>query len=55
MNLVSTENPAVHPVIYMTAIARFYDITISLNVHTINMKVFSLIDHAKKILHFEAD
>jgi len=52
--LVSTENPTVDSVIYMTAIARFYDITISLNVHT-NMKVFSLIDRAEKILHCEAD
>jgi hypothetical protein len=32
----------------MTAIERFYDITISLNVHTINMKVFSHIDCAEK-------
>jgi len=53
--LVSTEYPAVDPVIYITAIARFYDTTNSLNVHTINMKVFSLRDRAEKILHCEAD
>jgi hypothetical protein len=53
--LVSTEKPAVDPFIYMTAIVRFYDITISLNVHTINMKVFSLIDRAEKIVHCKAD
>jgi hypothetical protein len=53
--LVSTANPAVDPFIHMTAIERFYGITIPLNVHTINMKVFSLINCAEKILHCKAD
>lgn len=53
--LVSTVNPAVDPFINMTATERFYDIKISMNVHTINMKVFSLIDRAEKILHCKAD
>jgi hypothetical protein len=53
--MVFTENPAVDPFVYMTAIERFYDITNSLNGHTINVKVFSLIDHAQKILHCKAD
>jgi hypothetical protein len=48
-------NPAVDPFINMTATERFYDIKISMNVHTINMKVFSLIDRAEKILHCKAD
>jgi hypothetical protein len=53
--LVSTENLAIDPFIYMITIERFYNITISLNVHTINMNVFSLIDRAEKILYCEAD
>jgi hypothetical protein len=48
-------NPEVDPFIYMTAIKRFYDITVSLNVHTINFKVFTLIDHTEKILHCKPD
>jgi purine-nucleoside phosphorylase len=52
--VVSTVNLAVDPFIYTTATERFY-ITISMNVHTINMEAFSLIDRAEKILHCKAD